>query len=67
MAHKIFQMADSSEYGPRNGLEGPFVYPTGRILYYDVKEGKYWDPKTDFYVGHDEMTELHQGLMDTLK
>ena len=41
------------KYSPRKGLEGPFNF-SGRILYYDTKEGKYWDPKTDFYVPHDE-------------
>ena len=40
-------------YGPIPRLEGPFNF-NGWILYYDPKEGKYWDPKTDFYVAHDE-------------
>jgi hypothetical protein len=44
-------------FGPRKGLEGPFYF-NGRILYYDVKEGKYWDPRTDFYVPHSEYFEL---------
>lgn len=45
-------------YAARKGLEGPFEYANGRVLYYDVKEGKYWDPQTDFYVDHDEAFEL---------
>jgi hypothetical protein len=45
----------------RKGLEGPFYF-NGRILYYDPIEGKYWDPKTDFYVPHSEYFEL-VGLM----
>jgi len=45
----------------RKGLEGPFYF-NGRILYYDPKEGKYWDPRTDFYVPHSEYFEL-VGLM----
>jgi hypothetical protein len=40
-------------YEARNGLEGPFNF-NGVILYYDPKEGKYWNPKTDFYIPHDE-------------
>jgi hypothetical protein len=48
-------------YQSRKGLEGPFYF-NGRILYYDPKEGKYWDPKTDFYVPHSEYFEL-VGLM----
>ena len=46
-------------YGPRKGLEGPFVYANGRILYYDVQEGAYWDPRTDFYVDQEEVNMLH--------
>lgn len=53
-------------YGPRKGLEGPFIYAGGRILYYDPRAGQYWDPKTDFYVAQDEMDmlnlELHRML-----
>ena len=53
-------------YGPRQGLEGPFIYAGGRILYYDPRAGQYWDPKTDFYVEQDEMDmlnlELHRML-----
>jgi hypothetical protein len=48
-------------YQIRKGLEGPFYF-NGRILYYDPKEGKYWDTKTDFYVSHSEYFEL-VGLM----
>jgi hypothetical protein len=50
-------------YGPRKGLEGPFIFVGGRILYYDAREGAYWDPKTDFYIDRDEMAELHGQLM----
>ena len=48
-------------YQIREGLEGPFYF-NGRILYYDPQEGKYWDPRTDFYVPHSEYFEL-VGLM----
>jgi len=41
-------------YGPRKGLEGPFNIG-GRVLYYDVKEGSYYDPKTDFYVPQEDV------------
>ena len=54
-------------YGPRPGLEGPFVYANGRVLYYDAKEGKYWDPRTDFYVEQDEMNLLHEQTFDLVK
>ena len=53
-------------YGQRPGLEGPFVFATGRVLYYDPKEGSYYDPKTDFYVDRDEVAYLHNELMRML-
>ena len=51
------------KYGPRKGLEGPFNF-SGRVLYYDNKEGQYWDPKTDFYVEQSEMDMINQSLMN---
>ena len=45
-------------YGPRKGLEGPFNFD-GRVVYYDPKEGKYYDPKTDWYLSHQEALELY--------
>jgi hypothetical protein len=53
------------KYGPRKGLEGPFNF-SGRVLYYDNKEGAYWDPTTDFYVEQDEMNTLNNRLMEKL-
>jgi len=44
-------------YGPRQGLEGPFNF-NGRVLYYDKREGKYYDPRTDFYLSYNEWFEI---------
>ena len=55
------------EFGPRKGLEGPFPFGNGRILYYDPREGQYWDPRTDFYVPNDEVADLQQTMIDRLK
>jgi hypothetical protein len=46
------------KYGARKGLEGPFNF-SGRVLYYDPKEGSYYDPSTDFYVSKEEMDEIN--------
>ena len=54
------------KYGPRKGLEGPFNF-SGRVLYYDTKEGSYYDPATDFYVEQAEMDVINNRLMETLK
>lgn len=43
---------DSDRFPNREnqGLEGPFRFKNGQILYYDPKEGKYYDSLTDMYV-----------------
>jgi hypothetical protein len=64
MAYHVFK--HNQEYGPRKGLEGPFHYANGRVLYYDPKEGQYYDPTTDFYVPRDEIDSLNQMTLDLL-
>ncbi len=46
---------DTEEYGPLEGLEGPFRFRSGAILYYDTAAGKYYDRKTDLYIDDNEM------------
>jgi hypothetical protein len=67
MGYKILDTVDRmrDKYGPRKGLEGPFNF-SGRVLYYDVKEGLYYDPTTDFYVFKEEMDMINQRLVDIL-
>jgi len=54
-------------YEPRRGIEGPFVYANGRVLYYDPQAGQYWDPRSDFYVDHEEMNMIHSHMVEALK
>lgn len=56
----------SDRWQPRKGLEGPFYYANGQVLYYDPKAGQYWDPTTDFYVSNEDMDQLHQMTVDLL-
>lgn len=53
----------TGKFGPRKGLEGPFNF-SGRVLYYDNKEGRYYDPLTDFYVEQDEMDAINQAFYE---
>ena len=62
--YQMDQMRDN--YGPRRGLEGPFNF-SGRVLYYDAQEGKYYDPRSDWYVEQDEMDLINARLMNTLR
>ena len=52
-------------YSARKGLEGPFNF-SGRPLYYDPKEGAYWDPRTDFYVEQAEMNLINSHMIEIL-
>lgn len=62
MGYRVFK--HGTEYGARPGLEGPFHYPNGRVLYYDPKAGEHWDPRTDFFVPRDEVADLQQSIFD---
>jgi hypothetical protein len=64
MANTVFQ--HDPKWGPRAGLEGPFHYPSGRVLYYDPKAGEYYDPATDFYVPHEDVAVLQQTIFQRL-
>ena len=59
--------AERSKYTKRKGLEGPFWFAGGRVLYYDTKMGQYWDPKTDFYVPSDEVDHLQNEMMRMMR
>jgi hypothetical protein len=63
MGYKVLGKTEDIMQGylPRKGLEGPFNFG-GRVVYYDPKEGRYWDPKTDFFLETDETLEMY-GLM----
>jgi hypothetical protein len=54
------------KYGPRPGLEGPFNF-SGRVLYYDNKEGAYYDPTCDWYVSDEEMDAINQQFYERLQ
>ena len=68
MGYRVMDTVDRmrDNYGPRKGLEGPFNF-SGRVLYYDPKEGSYYDPTTDFYVEQSEMDLINTRFMELLR
>jgi hypothetical protein len=38
----------------KEGLEGPFMTRSGKVVYYDPKEGKYYDRDSDMYLSDEE-------------
>ena len=63
MGYTVLPQYDKDRYTPMKGLEGPFVFQTGKVLYYDPIEGKYYDRDTDFYVSNKDML-VHYGLKE---
>jgi len=51
---------DKDRYQERPGLEGPFTAKNGKVVYYDPKEGQYYDPDSDFYISHDEWEDMNR-------
>ena len=52
--YKVLPKIDKEKYQSRDGLEGPFSTLSGKVVYYDPKEGKYYDPDTDMYMSYEE-------------
>ena len=42
--YTILHPMDTEKYQARDGLEGPIPTKSGKVLYYDPKMGKYYDP-----------------------
>ncbi len=60
---RVVREIDPNEYPPIRGMEGPFRFRDGRVLYYDPREGKYYDSKSDMYVPNDDLPEsLDEGV-----
>lgn len=65
--YKVLPNIDRDRYGERDGLEGPFRTLSGKVVYYDPKEGSYYDPDTDMYMTYDEFRALdndYSGMRD---
>ena len=56
--YKELPPIDRDRYQERDGLEGPFSTLSGKVVYYDPKEGSYYDPDTDMYMSYGEFKAL---------
>jgi hypothetical protein len=54
------------EYPQIHGMEGPFQFRDGRILYYDPREGRYYDRKSDMYLDRNDIPEDFREMLDAL-
>ena len=51
---------DKERYQERDGLEGPFSTKSGKTVYYDKVEGKYYDPDTDMYIEYADWQAMNE-------
>lgn len=51
---------DTDRYQERPGLEGPFRADNGKVVYYDAKEGMYYDPDTDMYISQSDWDSMNE-------
>ncbi len=71
--HRTLPPIDSERYTERKGLEGPIRARNGKVVYYDPKEGQYYDPDTDIYISNDEWERMNEeaegiaGALDTMR
>jgi hypothetical protein len=60
--YSILPRMDRDKYQERDGLEGPIMTKSGKVVYYDVKVGSYYDSDTDIYLSHDEWKALDEAV-----
>ncbi len=65
MGYRVFEANDG--FGARKGLEGPFRYPNGIVVYYDPIEGAYYNPRTDMYLSNEEIGLLQESVYAVLR
>jgi len=58
--YRVVPGIDRERYTERSGLEGPFHAKNGKVVYYDKREGKYYDPDSDFYISHDDWQAMNE-------
>ena len=65
--HKVLPAIDRDRYTEIPGLEGPFRTLNGGVVYYDPKEGAYYDKDRDVYLSYDEFRQMdtdYSGMKD---
>ncbi len=58
--YRVVPGYDKEKYQEREGLEGPFHTKSGKVVYYDKKEGSYYDPDTDMYISYEDWQAMNE-------
>ena len=64
--YEVLPKMDIDRYQERDGLEGPIMTRSGKVVYYDPQEGMYYDPDTDMYIDYDDYKMLDKKTNVTL-
>ena len=64
--YTILPPMDKEKYQARDGLEGPIPTKSGKVLYYDPKAGKYYDPDTDTYIEYDDWKQYDESMVESI-
>ncbi len=64
--YEVLPKMDRNKYQERDGLEGPIMTRSGKVVYYDNQEGKYYDPDTDMYLSYDDYKMLDKKANEEL-
>ena len=56
--YQILPPIDRDRYDEIQGMEGPMITRSGKVVYYDPQQGAYYDRDTDMYLTYDEWKEL---------
>ena len=58
--YRVVPGYDKEKYQERPGLEGPFHTKSGKVVYYDKKEGSYYDPDSDMYISYEDWNAMNE-------
>ena len=58
--YQVLPSIDKARYDEIQGMEGPFMTRSGKVVYYDPQEGAYYDRDTDMYLTYDEWKALDE-------
>ena len=61
MAVTVLPSFDKKFYSDIPGMESPFVTRSGKVLYYDPREGSYYDRDSDVYLTYEEWKKYYDG------
>ena len=64
--YEVLPPMDKEKYQERDGLEGPIPTRSGKVLYYDPKAGKYYDPDSDIYLSYDDWKQYDESMVESV-